>query len=40
MTPRCLDCESQPYGRHCDYHRGYEDGYEAARREQKAMGFV
>lgn len=34
MSPKCVACELQPYGRHCDYHSGYEDGYEAAQRER------
>lgn len=35
MSPKCVACELQPYGRHCDYHSGYEDGYEAAQRERE-----
>lgn len=40
MTPKCVDCELQPYGRHCDYHRGYEDGWAAARRERGPIQAV
>ena len=40
MSPKCLACELQPYGRHCDYHRGYEDGYEAAQRERGPIEAV
>lgn len=41
MTPdeARKDCWCESYRKPCEYHEGYQDGYEAAQRERSANGL-